>query len=98
MWLTSIEPDKPGHDRRTFECPRCQHLTIKIIRYRDESETGGVTRHVVFDPRISGIFQIACGDFQPATALKARICNSETIAEFRKRRVGGLLRGNSLSI
>src|SRR6476469_7885856 len=24
MWLTCIEPDKPGHDRRTF--PRCLEL------------------------------------------------------------------------
>jgi Crp-like helix-turn-helix protein len=24
MWLTSIEPDRPDHDKRTFECSRCQ--------------------------------------------------------------------------
>jgi hypothetical protein len=45
-----------------------------------------------------GIFQIASGDFQPAVALKTRICSSETIVEFKKRRIGGLLRRNSLSL
>ena len=37
MWLRSIEPDKPGYDRRTFECPMCQHLIVKIIKYSDET-------------------------------------------------------------
>ena len=43
-------------------------------------------------------FKLRGGDFQPVAALKTRICNSETIVEFKKRRVGGLLRGGSLSI
>jgi hypothetical protein len=30
-WLISIEPDKLNHDRRTFECPRCQKLTIVVV-------------------------------------------------------------------
>jgi hypothetical protein len=34
MWLVFIEPDKPGHDRRTFECPRCQLETVEIVKYR----------------------------------------------------------------
>ena len=35
MWLVSIEPDdKPDHDRRTFECPRCQHMTVEVIKYK----------------------------------------------------------------
>jgi len=34
MWLVSIEPDKPDHDRRTFECPRCQSEQIAVVRYR----------------------------------------------------------------
>jgi hypothetical protein len=38
MWLICIEPEKAGHDRRTFECPRCQHLTIKVVRYREQHE------------------------------------------------------------
>ena len=41
MWLTSIEPDEPGCDRRAFECPRCQHLTIKIVKYREETASTG---------------------------------------------------------
>jgi hypothetical protein len=36
--------------------------------------------------------------FSAYAAWKVRICSSETIAEFKKRRVGGLLGGNSLSI
>jgi DNA-directed RNA polymerase subunit RPC12/RpoP len=31
MWLTRIQPDKPGCARRTFECPRCQHQMISVI-------------------------------------------------------------------
>ena len=23
MWLARIEPDSPGNDKRTFECPVC---------------------------------------------------------------------------
>jgi ribosomal protein S27AE len=25
MLLARIEPDIPGHELRTFECPRCEH-------------------------------------------------------------------------
>ena len=35
MWLAFIEPDKPDHDRRTFECPRCQSEQIEVVRYRE---------------------------------------------------------------
>ena len=35
MWLASIEPaDKPNHDKRTFECPRCQEETVEIVKYK----------------------------------------------------------------
>ena len=34
MWLVSIEPDEPDHDRRTFECQRCQHVTVEVIKYK----------------------------------------------------------------
>jgi hypothetical protein len=34
MWFVSIEPEEqPGHDKHTFECPRCQHLTVKMIEH-----------------------------------------------------------------
>jgi hypothetical protein len=33
MWLAHIEPDKPDHDRRTFECPRCQHELAVVVKY-----------------------------------------------------------------
>ena len=39
MWLISIEPDMPDHDRRTFECPRCQHVVVEVVQYR-EPESG----------------------------------------------------------
>lgn len=35
MSLVSIEPDEPDHDRRTFECPRCQHVTVEVVRYKN---------------------------------------------------------------
>jgi DNA-directed RNA polymerase subunit RPC12/RpoP len=31
MWLTRIQPDKPGFARRTLECPRCQRRIIEVI-------------------------------------------------------------------
>ena len=35
MWLASIEPaDKPDHDKRTFECPRCQDESVEFVKYR----------------------------------------------------------------
>ena len=35
MWLASIEPDdKSDHDRRVFECPRCQHQMIEAVKFR----------------------------------------------------------------
>jgi hypothetical protein len=34
MWLTSIEPDEPDHDKRVFECPECRNTTTQVVRYR----------------------------------------------------------------
>jgi hypothetical protein len=34
MWLASIEPDKPDHDKRRHECPRCQYEEETVVRYR----------------------------------------------------------------
>jgi len=34
MWLKRIEPDKPGHDERTFECPRCLHTESLVVELR----------------------------------------------------------------
>jgi ribosomal protein S27AE len=34
MWLAQIEPDEPGHDKRTFECPRCENVVNEIVKYR----------------------------------------------------------------
>ena len=34
MMLARIEPDKPGHDKRTFECPECQHIEIVVAKYK----------------------------------------------------------------
>ena len=33
MWLACIEPDKPDHDKRTFECPMCSNFTVKVVKY-----------------------------------------------------------------
>ena len=40
MWLACIEPDEPDHDKRTFECPACPNVTVKIVNYRSEPELG----------------------------------------------------------
>ena len=31
MYLARIESEKPGHDLRTFECPRCQHVERAVV-------------------------------------------------------------------
>jgi hypothetical protein len=33
MVLTLIEPDAPGYDLRTFECPRCDHAEGKVVHF-----------------------------------------------------------------
>lgn len=34
MWLAWIEPDKPDHDRRVFECPSCPNFSESVVKYR----------------------------------------------------------------
>ena len=31
MWISRIEPDKPDHDKRTFECPACDGVMTAIV-------------------------------------------------------------------
>jgi hypothetical protein len=38
MLLTRIEPDKPDHDRRTFECPECAYEESLVVKYRQVAE------------------------------------------------------------
>ena len=34
-WLTRIElTDRPGYDKRTFECLACGKTTIEVVKYR----------------------------------------------------------------
>ena len=42
MWLACIEPYEPNHDKRTFECPVCPNVTVRIVRYRSEA----MPRHI----------------------------------------------------
>jgi hypothetical protein len=34
MQLARIEPDKADHDKRTFECPKCEHSESVVVKYR----------------------------------------------------------------
>jgi hypothetical protein len=34
MYLARIEPEKPGYDLRTFECPRCQHIETAVVKFK----------------------------------------------------------------
>ena len=34
MMLDRVEPDKPEYGKRTFECPRCQHSEIEIVKFK----------------------------------------------------------------
>ena len=31
MWLTRIEPDRPHHERRTFECKACGKMVVEWL-------------------------------------------------------------------
>jgi hypothetical protein len=33
LYLGRIEPEKPGHDLRTFECPKCQHVERVVVQF-----------------------------------------------------------------
>lgn len=34
MWRALIEPDKPDHDRRTFECASFKRVEKVVVKYR----------------------------------------------------------------
>jgi predicted RNA-binding Zn-ribbon protein involved in translation (DUF1610 family) len=35
MWPVNFEPDeKPDHERRTFDCPRCEHQIVTVVKVR----------------------------------------------------------------
>jgi len=34
MWLTRIEPYKPDHDNRTFDCQACGAILTEVVKYR----------------------------------------------------------------
>ena len=38
MWISRIEPDKPDHDKRTFECPACDGVMTAIVKYLGRNE------------------------------------------------------------
>jgi hypothetical protein len=41
MWLACIEPHDPDHDKRTFECPACPNITVRIVKYRSHAKLQG---------------------------------------------------------
>jgi ssDNA-binding Zn-finger/Zn-ribbon topoisomerase 1 len=34
MMLARIEPDEPDHDKRTYECPKCEHAETVVVKYK----------------------------------------------------------------
>ena len=34
MWITRLVPDKPDHDKRTFECKACGSTTTEVVKCR----------------------------------------------------------------
>jgi hypothetical protein len=34
MYLARIEPEKPAHDLRSFECLRCQHVETAVVQFK----------------------------------------------------------------
>ena len=50
MWLACIEPDEPGHDRRTFECPGCPNVAVRIVKISgDRTKSAEPVGRLVFD-------------------------------------------------
>jgi len=37
MSLVGIFPDRAGHDRRTYECPRCEHEVTEVMEFKRAS-------------------------------------------------------------
>jgi tRNA(Ile2) C34 agmatinyltransferase TiaS len=37
MSLVGIFPEKPGYDRRIYECPRCQYEVTEVIEFKKAS-------------------------------------------------------------
>ena len=35
MLLKSIEPDRPGYDKRAFACVDCRHEEFVVVKFRD---------------------------------------------------------------
>jgi hypothetical protein len=33
-YLARMEPEERGHDLRTFECPRCQHVERAVVKLK----------------------------------------------------------------
>ena len=46
-WLASIEPAAPDHDKRTFECPACPNIVVRIGKYRSPATQSGQRRTTV---------------------------------------------------
>jgi hypothetical protein len=34
MRLAWIEPDKPDHDKRTFQCAKCENVESFVVKYK----------------------------------------------------------------
>jgi hypothetical protein len=76
MWLTSIEPDEPDHDKRVFECPDCKNIITQVVRYRDAGASNTVERDSPFAP--SNLFMACrrCGS-------EAQLARTEKFPEFK---------------
>jgi predicted RNA-binding Zn-ribbon protein involved in translation (DUF1610 family) len=31
--LARVEPDAPGSEKRTFECPNCRHYVSEVVKF-----------------------------------------------------------------
>ena len=34
MIIIRIEPEKPDHDRRSYECPKCDHSESMVVKFK----------------------------------------------------------------
>ena len=41
MWIAEMVPDKTGHHRRTYECPRCLYVDTVVVAPRECGRMGG---------------------------------------------------------
>lgn len=76
MWLTSIEPDKPDHDKRVFDCPECKSTVTQVVKYREGSVMDAEQRD---SPFVASVLSKSC----PKCGAEAQLMRTEKFPDFK---------------